>query len=177
MKKTTKLLGEDIKTEGQKHIVETVLSEIYGIKVSQVVCCPDCMSNFTVMHRGYKRSDDELMSVVPVRSMWVTLRARVLPVKGTFKQRQFFMFYVVCPFCKKVMFTRIMSDVSYNNLDRKKMFDYVDVFEHGLFMLPSWRSLEVLKHESQVFGKFERKTTGLKVKVDGIDTRLVYFHG
>lgn len=177
MKKTTKLLGEDIKTDGQMHIVETVFNEIYGIKVPQVVCCPDCMSEFTVMPRGYKRSDEELMSVVPVRSMWTTLRARVLPVRGVFKKRQFFMFYIVCPFCRKTMFTRIMSDVSYTNLNKKDWFDTLEVFERGMFILPSWKSLEVLKHESQIFGIFEKKTTGLKVNVDGIDTRLEYFHG
>lgn len=177
MKKTTKVLGEPIKTDGQKHIVETIYKEIYGINVPQVICCPDCMSNFTVMHGGYKRTDDELMSVVPVKNMWTTLRARVLPVRGTFIDRSFFTFYIICPFCRKVMFTRIMSDVMYEALMKKGIFTVLEAFENDMFVLPSWRSLEVLKHESQKFPIFEKKTTGLKVKVDGIETRMEYFHG
>lgn len=177
MKKTTKLVGEDIKTSGQRHIVETVFHEIYGIKVQQVVCCPDCMSDFMVRPRGYELSDDESMATSIVKSKMVSLRARVAPVNGEFKFRQFFIYYISCPFCRKMMLTRIMPGHSYNKLQDKKAFDVMEVFEKGMFVLPPWKMLEALKHEQETFKILERKTTGMKVNLDGIDCRIEYFHG
>ena len=177
MKKTTKLVGEDIKTSGQRHIVETVFHEIYGIKVPQVVCCPDCMSNFTVRHRGYELSDDESMATAIVKYKLVSLRARVAPVNGNFKYRQFPIFYIICPFCKKPMVTRIMTSHAYDRLAARRMFEVLDIMEHDMFVLPTWKALEVLKHEQESFKILERKTTGLKVNLDGVDCRMEYFHG
>lgn len=177
MKKTTKLVGEDITTAGQRHIVETVFQEIYGIKVPQVVCCPDCMSNFTVRHRGYELSDDESMATAIVKYKLVSLRARVAPVNGNFKYRQFPIFYIVCPFCRKPMVTRIMTSHSYDRLAARRMFEVLDIMEHDMFVLPTWKALEVLKHEQESFKILERKTTGLKISLDGVDCRMEYFHG
>lgn len=179
MKKTTKLVGEEVKTAGQQHIVDTVLAEIYGINVPQVISCEDCGNKLTVMSRKYKQQDDDPMSSVPIKLSVQSIRARYGPINGTFPVRLFNVYYFQCPHCKKMYFTRVIDPDSYRKLESSGIFNVVDVFENGLFVLPAWKQLETLKKVKQKLEIMERKTTGKKFEdtYTGMSYRMEFFHG
>ena len=179
MKKTTKLVGEEVQTAGQQHIVDTLLSELYGIKVPQAIVCEDCGNKFTLQRRKYVIRDDETMAQSVVQSKEQMIRARYAPIKGTFPVRVFTLFYFDCPFCKKRFFSRIIDPKSFNALDRRGFFDVIDIFEKGLFVLPKWKQIEVFRMCKDFMSSIEKRTTGLKFedKNTGIAYKLEYFHG
>lgn len=179
MKKTTKLVGKPVETEGQQHIVDTLLSELYGIKVPQGITCEDCGNKFELRRCKYVLQDDESMATAVMQHSEQSVRARYAPVNGTFPVRVFTFYYFDCPYCKKRYFTRAIDPYSYNVLSQKHFFDLVDVFENGLFVLPDWKLFGKLKECIERMDKIERRTTGRKLedKNTGLTFRLEFFHG